>query len=382
MTLLRWDFSVPGPPMVGFSLASCRGGESVQVLERGFYTSDDGPPLYTFLDSFYGCVLRHGVSLEPERIDAVFVSIVEGTKVTAIVNPPLEMHVLTKESVEGGAPVYRDQLADIVEVRIPGYELPAKGAIAYIFQHGWRRGFYFDFCANSRNAPTEATLGDVPALLGSLHAALLLRDRIRMEPATVHKMATAGWFPFTRLSNAHALSLYRHFENDWEPTEPVAAILKELTPQIGSMVEAWSQKPAFAPHVEVLRTGARLFANGEYLAAASTVLPKIEGVLRHLYAGTNARPNAPELRKHLVGRIRATVEGYTALLPEAFVQYLETYYYASFNLSVGDVPASRHAFLHGVGPDEVLKDPSYCLRLFLTLDQVFFCLSRMKEVGA
>jgi hypothetical protein len=381
MTLLRWDFTVPDP-VIGFSLSCGRGGESVKVQERGFFTSDDGPELYTFLDSFYQCVLRHGVPLGPEQITTVLVSIVDGTKVTAVVNPPLELDVLTKEDTKNGAPVYYDQLADIVGTRIPGYELPTKGAIAYVFQHGWRRGFYFDFRANSREVPKETTLGDVPALLGSLHAALLLRDRARMDLATVQKMAVAGWFPFTRLPNAHALSLYRHIENNWDPAEPIAAILKEMTPQIGSMVESWGRKPAFAPHMEVLKTGARLFANGEYLAAASTVLPKIEGVLRHLYEGTSSRPNAPELRKHLLGRTRAAVEGYTALLPEAFVQYLETYYYAGFNLSVGNVPPSRHAFLHGVGPDEQLKDPSYSLRLFLTLDQVFFCLSRMKEVDA
>jgi hypothetical protein len=378
MNLLRWDFSL-NAPIVGVTLTSGRGGESVQVQSRGFYTSDDGPQLYTVLDSFYDFVLGHGVPLRPEQIARAFVSVADGTEVTALINPPLQLSIVAKGEVKAGHAVYREQIVDTSEARIPGYEFPSRGAIAYLFQDGWRRGFYFDFSAHVPDAPKDKPLGDVASLLGSLHTALMLRDRIRMDPTVLRRMAAEGWFPFTRLSTASVLTLYRHFENEWEPTEPEAKIVGEVGPQIARIVEEWASKPAFVPHMDVLRTGARLFGEGEVLAASCTVLPKVEGVLRHVYAGTQNRPNAPELRNDLVGRVRAAVEGYTALLPESFIQYLEVYYYAGFDLRAGVVPPSRHAFLHGVGPDEHLKDPSYCLRLFLTLDQVFFCLSRMKE---
>jgi hypothetical protein len=368
------------------ALTSGRGGESIPFQAQGFYTSDDGPQLYTFLDSFYNGVLGRGVpiingvpTITPEQITSAFVSITDGIQVTALVNPPLELKFISKGEVKAGAAVYTDQIADILEARIPGYEFPSRGAIAYLFQNGWRRGFYFDFRANTRDCPKDLPLGDVAALLGSLHTALMLRDRIRMDRTVLHKMAAAGWFPFTRLSNRHALALYRHFENDWDPAEPVSEILAEVGPQLGSIVESWSHKPAFVPHMEVLQTAARLFGQGEFVAASSTVLPKVEGVLRHIYAGTKDRPNAPELRADLLGRVLATVEGYTALLPNSFIQYLETYYYAGFDLKAGSLPPSRNAFLHGVGPDEKLKDSSYCLRLFLMLDQVFFFVSRMKN---
>lgn len=379
--LLRWEFDLEAPP-AGVSLTSAKGGEAVQVQSRGFYTSDDGPQLYAILDSILNSVLRPGVPLPPEAINSVFVSIVGGTKATAIVNPPLVLSVLAKGDVQAHHAVLLDHIADVAEAQISGYEFPSTGAIVYLFQHGWRRGFYFDFSAHAPEAPKDKPLGDVAALLGGLHAALVLRDRVRMDPTVLRKMAAAGWFPFTRLSNASVLALYRHFENDWEPTEPAAAILAEVGPQVVAMVEAWASKPAFTPHMDVLRTAARLFAEGEFVGASSTVLPKLEGVMRHVYAGTHARPNTPELRNDLVGRVRAAVHGYTALLPESFIQYLETFYYAGFDLKAGVVPPSRHAFLHGVGPDEQLKDPSYCLRLFLTLDQVFFCVSRMKEPTA
>ena len=366
--------------MVGITLASARGGEKIDVQTRGFYTSDDGPELYTFLDSLYECILAHGIPLRPEQIQTVFLSITDGVNATAVVNHPLTMKVLTKGAVQAGDPVHYDHLADIVEARIPGYELLDRGAIAYLFQHGWRRGFYFDFSSHRTDATMNAPLGNVSTLLGSLHAALLLRDRVRMDSTVLQRMASAGWFPFTRLSKKHLLELYWHFENEWDTAQPVAAILDALGPEIVHIVAGWGNKPAFAPHMDVLTTAARLFEQKEYLAAASTVMPKVEGVLRQLYLGADGRPNAPELRRHLVGRVRAAVDGYTALLPEAFVQYLAQYYYAGFDLKNGVVPPSRHAFLHGIGPDEQLHDPTYSLRLFLTLDQVFFCVSRMPDL--
>lgn len=376
MTFLRYDFTID-LPIVGLAMNSARGGETVNVETRAFYTSDDGPLLYTHLDAFYGTILARGVPLRPEQLHTVLVSITDGINVTAIVNPRVVLNALSKGAIEAGSPVLGDHLADISSMLIPGYPFPSRGAVALLMQHGWRRGFYFDFTANAPGVRADDSLGDLSVLFGSLYAAMMFRERLDMEQAILEKMARAGWFPFTRLTSASAMGLYRHFENNWDPREAIAGIVQELTPQIGAIVESWSHKHAFAAHMEVLRTGARLYEQGEYLGAASTVLPKLEGVLRHIYQGTANSPRSPELRRHLLGRVRASVDGYTALLPESFVQFLEIYYYAGFDLAAGTVPPSRHAFMHGVGPDDELKDPSYFLRLLLTLDQIHFCLSRV-----
>ncbi len=376
MNLVRRGFTLPGAP-AGMALTAARPGEQLGVLGRGFFTSDDGAILYTFLDSFFDAVIGHAGLVRPEDIQTAFVSILDGTSATLILNPPVQLDVIGKVAIQAGRTVGLDDVADIAKASIPGFSFPDRGAFAYIFQHGWRRGFYFDLTAHAPGADQFKPLGDIGVLLGSLHAALMLRDRVRMTPDMLGKMARAGWFPFTRLTQALAMALYQDFVNDWDYDKTEQRIVDEVGPQLPAIVDGWASRPAFAPHLDVLRTGARLFAAGEYVAAASTIMPKVEGVLRHLYNGQSASPRAPELRRNLVGRVRASVGGYTALLPEAFAQYLEAYYYASFELGAGDVPPSRHAFLHGVGPDEELKKPAYALRLFLTLDQLFFCVSRI-----
>ncbi|MCC7383258.1 MAG: hypothetical protein IT384_15585 [Deltaproteobacteria bacterium] len=375
----QWiEFDVP-EVLAGFAINSARANERVELLVQGFFTSDDGPQLYQYLDDIYASVLRRGTNLGPEDIKVALINI-RRNRASMLLNPPLEMLVVTTRGVEKGAPVCLDDLADVVSVRFPGHDLPSDGALVFIFQQRWRRGLYFDLrhAHDPKQAPIRP-LGDVSALLGSLWCALLHRDRIRMDSSVLAKMAAGGWFPFTRLSTSTVMSLYKQFELGWDPSEVVERACAEITPHLPAIVDAWAKKPAFEPHIGVLRDAARLYTQGEHRAAATMIWPKIEGVLRHIYAGTKDRPNAHDLRRELAGRIRANVNGYTALLPERFIAYLETYYYASFDLAKGDVSESRHAFAHGVGPDDRMVDPTYALRLFLMLDQVFFCLSRMKE---
>lgn len=361
----------------GFAMEAVKsgpeGGESVQVLSSGFYTSDDGPELYNYLDQLFVNVLGRIVLSTGIRIDDIkncLVSITYGVNVTIWLNFSTTLNVIPKRALTQGQSVSLDDIADVRAASFPNIDLPTCGSIAYTFQHGWRRGFYFNFVPFLGEGPEEAH-GDLPKLFGSLHAALLLRERIRMDDAVLEKMSRAGWFPFIRLPHDLAMHLYKHFEIGWDHSEVEGQIIRALSPSIEEWTNAWTKKPVFAPHMDALRTAARLYHQGEYMAASALLLPKVEGVLRHLHIG-KGQATTRSLRSNLLERVRAEVEGYTAYLPEAFMRYLETYYYAAFNLESNMIPPSRHAFAHGVGPDTEAARPIFCMRIFLTLDQLFF----------
>jgi hypothetical protein len=133
-------------------------GQQGRFLARGFFTSDDGPLLYTYLDAFFDAVIGRAALARPEDIDVAFMSIVEGTSATLIVNPPVVMQVIAKVPITAGQPVHLDQVADVASVTIPGFTFPERGALGYIFQHGWRRGFYFDLTAHTPGADMGDTL--------------------------------------------------------------------------------------------------------------------------------------------------------------------------------------------------------------------------------
>ncbi|WP_437276046.1 hypothetical protein WME90_33010 [Sorangium sp. So ce375] len=362
---------------VGFAMENVKsgpeGGQSVKILPRGFYTSDDGPELYTYLDQLFVAllgrtVLSRGVRIED--IDNCLVNVVYGTHVKVWINFPTKLTFVAKGELANGHPVALDDIADVREAHFPGIELPDCGSIAYTFQHGWRRGFYFDFVDYLGEGPEEAR-HNLPKLFGSLHTALLLRERIRMSADVLDKMSRAGWFPFVRLPHEIAMDLYRHFEIGWDYSSIEAQIVRVLSGNIQNWIKEWANKPVFAPHMEAIRAAAQAYATGQYMAASILLLPKVEGVLRHLHVG-KGQATARSLRTNLFERVRADVEGFTAYLPEAFVRYLETFYYAAFDLESNVLPPSRHAFAHGVGPDAQAAEPIFCLRLLLTLDQLFF----------
>ncbi|RYD72042.1 MAG: hypothetical protein EOP84_23850, partial [Verrucomicrobiaceae bacterium] len=120
-------------PLAGFSLESARGLEHVRVQNQGFYTSDDGPMLYTLLDEIYEVILRHVTDLPTETIRTVIISL-RRQRGSVLINPAVELAILAKRNVVQGEAVYRDDPADVVAARFPGYEIPNEGAIIFIFQ--------------------------------------------------------------------------------------------------------------------------------------------------------------------------------------------------------------------------------------------------------
>jgi hypothetical protein len=358
-------------PVVGFVLESAQGPGTVNVRPRGFFTSDDGAILYTYLDSLFAvfgsALLKVGV--RPEIIRNCLINITDGKRATINLNFETILHTIAKGPVRAGELATLDKLADVRGASFRGIETPTRGAVAYIFEHGWRRGLYFDFSMvpDEPNRP----LTDFASVIGSLHTALLFRERIQMEPEVLAAMFATGWFPFIRLPHDLALGLYRHVEEGWDHAPVEAEIVRVLSPSVSVLARAWSSKPAFAPHMGVITEAASHFEKGEYMATAAMLLPKVEGILRTLNMG-RGRASARDLRANLLARVRAQVTGITAFLPEAFVQYLEDFYYAGFDLDANDVPPSRHAFTHGVGPDAELAKPSYAMKLILTLDQLSF----------
>lgn len=365
-------------PLVGFCLDSvdnsqgADGDKSVSVLSRGFFTSDDGAILYTYLDGLFDCfrpALR-GAGIREEAIDNCLINIVDNTSATIWVNFATRLQTIAKAAITAGQEATLNNIADVREASFPEFEMPTRGAIAYTFQHGWRRGLYFDF-SMIHEEPNRA-LEDFSSLAGSLHAALIFRERIKMEPEVLGRMFTTGWFPFIRLPHDLALGLYRHFELGWDHSSVESEIVRVVGPSLPSLLESWSRKAPFAPHLDIITQAVRHFVNGDYAATSALVLPKIEGILRTLNLGRGARPSARDLRDNLLARVRTQVTGVSAFLPEAFVRYLEDFYYAGFNLDTNELPPSRHAFMHGVGPDRELAKPAYALKLLLAIDQLFF----------
>lgn len=359
--------------LAGISMGSGRHGEKIQVRQRGLVTSDDGPHIYQYLDSFARAFSQVFSGIPVETIATAVINITDGREVTAWINAePSAMQGLTRQSVEAGGPVTNDDLAHIVEIELYGVDPePSRGALIYVCRIGWRIGLYFDLSMLQRdpNSPIESFRGT----LALVHNAIMLRDRVGFEDVTLRAMHARGWFPFIGLPIAFVVEIRNHVKSGWEiDPELEAKAVSAVSPRVPQMVETWKKKDAFTLAIRSLAEAARLFGEREYEAAYSMAWPRIEGVLRHMFLrSSTGAPDYARLRLAMVKEAAKRFRGKSALLPEQFSEYLDKYWLAPFDLGAGVVPTSRHSLAHGVAAGDELKDPVHCIRVFLTLEQIF-----------
>lgn len=343
------------------------------MAQRGFVTSDDGPHVYQYLDGLtmvFGTLLA---GIPTEAITNLLINIRDGHEATAWINAqPTHMTVVPRQSMAAGEIVTPDQLAQIGEVQLEGIDPePAHGATVYVCRVGWRVGMYFDF--SMTRAEPNRPIDNLRAIAGQVHTLLTLRERLLFNDATLRTLYERGWFPFIGLPSVLLTELYGTAVNNWPVDDVEKKIVAAVSPRVPAMVETWKGKATFLPVIRRLTDAARLFAQGEHEASHAMALPIIEGVLRFMYLGKNrGHPDYKALRNAMVRESFNRTRGRSALLPEQFSEFLDTYYLAPFDLGSGQVPTSRHSLLHGVAGGDELRDPSHALRVFLTLEQLFF----------
>jgi hypothetical protein len=358
----------------GISVSAARPGEQVNVAQRALVTSDDGPHVYQYLDSMMTssfAPLLEGIPVE--QVTGLLINIVDGKHATGWINPPLlGGNVIPREALKAGDPVGHDQLLQIAEVSLGGVAPePSEGAIVYACRVGWRTGLYFDF-SMLRSEPRRP-IENLRALIGQVHTILTLRQRLKFTDFVLKALYEQGWFPFIGLPMTLVVEMYNAAQNKWPLADLEAKVVEAVSPRVPVMVETWKGKEVFLPLVRKLSEAARHFANGEYEASHDMALPCVEGVLRHMYLRRDrGKPDYKALRDAMVRESYQRTRGKSALLPEQFSEFLDAYHLAPFDLGAGLVPPSRHSAAHGVSSGDELSNPSHALRVFLTLEQIFF----------
>ncbi len=363
--------------MAGIAVRGARPGETAMLRGRALVTSDDGPHVYGWLDSMIGAepfgTLLTGIP--HESVTSLLINIAD-SNVTAWVNAAPRMLITTAiRGLLAGEPVSIDDLAQIGEVHLSGVEPePDKGSVLYAVRIGWRLGLYFDFrtAAESPSPPLQG----LRASIGQVHTLLTLRARIRFADVTLKALYERGWFPFVGLPTSSQRLLCQTVDNGWPITEEIEkSIVDAVAPRVQAMVGTWKLKEVYEPHIKRLTDAARYFHQGEFLSAHSLAFPAVEGILRRSYLRrSGGQPDYRALRDAMVRESYRRTVGRSALLPEEFSEYLDVSFLAPFDLAAGNVPPSRHAVAHGVASDEELSKPVHALRVFLTLEQLFFYL--------
>ncbi|HUU98247.1 MAG TPA: hypothetical protein VM487_21145 [Phycisphaerae bacterium] len=361
---------------VGYAAsAKKRDAETADVSTRGFLSSEDGDLFITLLEGFP----NHCLALLPKRVPPSTVdhmlAIVRADKTATVYVNEIQMRVKVqvKRSLKAGEAVFKDDIADVERLGLPGIKVPADAGVVFFFSVGWRRGLFYDLLPvlPKDGVPRDY---DLEVRLGQLYQYLEFQEVYKITEPEWRVLVGKGWFPFVALKASTVKEMIAHVRNDWDVDDLLSKIAEEVRRLLATLRERWSTNRFFSPHYDVLRSGLDRYEAGDYVSAISVLTPKVEGILRGFGLATGTKSlKAQQLTSSAVRRLQQDNPD-SLLFPRRFRKYVDSLHFGSFNAETPE-GASRHTVAHGVAPPQAFTEKQASI-IILVLDQFAFFLGR------
>ena len=276
--------------------------------------------------------------------------------------------------VEAGAPMTKDDVAEIRSAGSGVYRFRGMPGFLFLFSVGWRKGLFFDL-EPARTPDGRPRTYDVGMALGRMYSRVLFQERFSLSDDDWDRLFSAQWFPFVGLRSSTADDLISHVQDGVNPDRMLDCIVDETKARLPRMADSWARRPSFGPHMVLLEHAIERFLADDWASCTALLFPRIEGMLRshHAETGSGKKPHRDNLVKTATeSAIRRDND--SLLLPRRFRDYLRTVYFAGFQPKDKDAKASRDSVGHGVAPASAFDRKAAVIGL-LTVDQLFYFLS-------
>ena len=361
----------------GFVASNSRGGEPVTVVTREFVSSEDGDLLIQRLEHVYDSLVSK-VPIEkrppPSQIDHLLALIHKDRTVTLYINElPISLLPKFKKEKEIGQPVYRDDIAEIKEVRFSDVDIPDDVGVYFIFSVGWRKGLFYDLTPSHQNSGGLRNY-NINKLLGRYYEYLMFQDLLKISEDVWKEFFVQDWFPFISLSSSAKKAMKQHVEAGWKIDDLLPKITGEVKNSLDSWLEKWSKRKYYEKHIEFLKKAKERYIDSDHISAIHLLYPQIEGILRD--HPESKRPERRASQKELIETamkvsLSEDSQG-KVLLPDKFERYLSEVYFRNFDPGQPE-GVSRNTVSHGVAPVEDFSEKATVIG-FLILDQLFYFL--------
>jgi hypothetical protein len=373
-------YDIQAEPIAGFSAQAAAEGQNVMMLVKGFFTPDDGHMFYRMLDAvdahFLGPYREIGQSVS--MIDHCLVLLGPDGQATVYVNHlPIMITMMARRSMQAGEEVKRSDIGPIKEVNVGDIVLPPDKAVLFYFSVRWRRGIYVNFMP-LQGEPE----GNLNRVLGQAFEKLWFAELLSIPGNLWPRIFSLGWFPFISLIGGPFEELLGFLDRDiahvWE--EKITARYDE--PTLNTMLESWRKVRLLEEHIAFLERGVERYLAGDYLSAVGNIWPRIEGILRFIYAGPEQKPG----QRALLADMRKVLEE-KVVVPETYMsslfgEYLLAFYYRDFALQPGEpVDLSRHSHAHGVAAPETYDRKKALLALLIVQQLVHYIKIGWEQLG-
>jgi hypothetical protein len=335
----------------GYAETSARRGETVNISQFGFYSSEDGDNLITRLEGLPQRIISSIPSTSPilpSTIDTLL-AIFKRDKTAKVYLNEIQLigQVRVKKDVQKGDKLTTDHILDFSKMKIPDIEIPRDAGLVFVFSVGWRKGFLYDL------GPLHGDLSkkrdyDFEELLGSLYSYLIFQERYKIDEKIWVIIFDQKWFPFNHLDNELIQEMILHAREGWD--------LDDLLPKFSDNVQRLLKhnslikqgKSYFNEHMEIFEKGFERYISEDYISCTSILYPRIEGLLRTFYrtGGYKGKPGAKNLSTAAITHYEKSRITQSLLLPTKFHDYLDKIYFANF--APGAKPdVGRHSVAHG-----------------------------------
>lgn len=345
----------------------------LEIIVRGFYTSEDEPALGTLIHEIDRILLSlvpdHLRPAQPPYLDSLLIILHADSRVEVWLNEATFIaEARVKRAVEQGQSMHEDDVSDIETVRPVGIDIPPDAAFIAFFSIASRNALVFDF---RPLLPRWNPVGhDAAGLLAAAYTYVAFRARTAISDADWDALLSQAWFPFTCLDAttiAAMVSAARSGSAVDDHLPAIVANVRRLLPDIRSF---FSASTVFARHRDAVLQAVEAYERGHHALAAHALYTRAEGVLRDLYASVHTNvPGAAALAR-FAGE-RPSRNPLSLLVPPRFARYLAQVIFAneSFANPAQVSRVTRHSVAHGVADSTLLDEKAATVGL-LCLHQV------------
>ena len=280
-----------------------------------------------------------------------------------------------------GQEVSLHDLVDICGVEFN--QIGSQDGWALMWHDGRRYQLWFDFVSSFRVSD------DDPERRRSFEDAFLrfiwqtwLGPSLELDGNAAKALEDQGWWPAVALLPHPWAQMVHRVTSVGVPDAERCALDFFTADRLDALVSRWQASSHFTAHADVIAVGLEAYKAGNYIAAVSVLVPRVEGVLTTValkHDQTLASLARHQDRAPFVRRIAALASTEGVIRSEAvsrYAQYLERVYFGRFdwrNSLAGQRSRSRHALAHGAQSD---FDQVLALQAILALDSAFFLIDK------
>lgn len=372
----------------------CSDGEkSVDLITRGFFTTEDGGAIVQKLDGLSHAMLYPAGlnNRDIASIERLLIILHRDRSVDVYINEPsMIIAVQLKKNVERlseGELVAFDAIEHIIELEFDGIKIPNNCGFIWVFSFGWRKGYLFDLTPLGNEDGTQDITRkyELGPALADAYSYLMNQEMLNTDQETWEELFRQDWFPFLILTDGLRKKMISHAKERWPIDQMEDEIVEFMKGDMGPIRNVLLSSPNLVSHKKTVAKALEQFMEDDYISTVSVIMPRIEGLMRSLYVmrGETKRPRQDRLISSLLHSARSVYQSNSPAIPDRFAEYLERCFFREFEHDSPEARnvISRHTLMHGVIAEEHLNR-KYALISIMTLMQIVSCADRISNKSA